>query len=174
MDHKLYIIVAADEMGGIGKDGTLPWHLPDELKYFQQVTTETTDPEKHNMLIMGRTTWESIPAKHRPLKNRVNVVLTRNPDYLAEGATIQHSLDDAIQTADKTIESIFIIGGAQVFSQALERMDLTGIYLTRLHATFDCDTFLPEMPSAIHEPAKQGEAEEGGVSYTYLFYASQE
>lgn len=170
MDQKIYIIVAADENMGIGKNGKLPWHLKHELKYFQDVTTKTKDPDKQNMVLMGRTTWESIPSKHRPLKGRRNVVLTRNPDYEAVGAETIHSLDEALNAADDSIEKIFVIGGAQVFKEMMGRSDLAGIYLTQIHEEYDCDTFFPEIPEEFGEPVNLGGEEEDDVSYNYLFY----
>jgi len=173
-NHNLYIIVAADQKLGIGKDGKMPWHFKNELKYFQDVTTKTEDPEKQNMVLMGRTTWESIPKAHRPLPNRKNVVLTRNPNYEAEGATVCGSLDDALQEADDTIEDIFIIGGGKVFSEVMELPMLDGIYLTHIHTEFDCDTFFPVFPEYFGEPENLGSDKEEGVEYNYLLYRRQD
>ncbi len=170
MEHNIYAIVAADENNGIGKDGKLPWHIPNELKYFQDVTTKTEDPEKQNLIIMGRTTWESVPPPHRPLKDRKNVVLTRNPEYQADGAETFHDLDEAIHSADDSIESIYVIGGGQVFKMVFERSDLTGIFLTQIHQSHDCDTFLPEIPQRFGEPKNLGGEENDEVSYNYLYY----
>ena len=172
-NHNLYIIVAADKKLGIGKDGKMPWHLKNELKYFQDMTTKTEDPEKQNMVLMGRTTWESIPKKYRPLNGRKNVVLTRNPEYEAEGAEICHSLEEAMISADDTVETIFIIGGAKVFEQVMKQLELDGIYLTKIYQTYDCDTFFPVIPEHFGEPKNLGGAEEDDVSYNYLFYSRQ-
>jgi dihydrofolate reductase/thymidylate synthase len=73
------VVVAASKDWGIGKDGGIPWRLPGDMAYFREVTMATTDPEKHNAVVMGRRTWDSIPAKFRPLKGRTNIVLTRTP-----------------------------------------------------------------------------------------------
>ncbi len=172
-NHNLYIIVAVDEEMGIGKDGKMPWNFKSELKYFQDVTSKTEDPEKQNMVVMGRTTWESIPKKYRPLKGRKNVVLTRNPEYSAEGADVHHSLDDAVQSADENIENIFVIGGGKVYAEAINHKKLEGIYLTKIHHTFDCDTFFPEIPDAFGEPVSLGGVEEDEIKYNYLFYKRQ-
>ena len=72
------IVVAMDEQQGIGKGGKLPWHIPGDLKYFKNLTTKTKLPDKKNVVIMGRKTWESLPQNFRPLSKRINVVLTRN------------------------------------------------------------------------------------------------
>lgn len=171
MNQKIYIIVAVDDEMGIGKNGKLPWHLKNELKYFADVTTKVSDPAMKNMVIMGRNTWESIPENHRPLKGRLNVVLTRNSDYSAEDAEVFDSLDAAIDSADSSIETIFIIGGAQVIKQVMSRPDLAGIYLTQIRGTFDCDTFFPEIPTEFGDPVSLGGAEEDGAAYEYLFYS---
>ncbi len=170
MNQKIYIIVATDENLGIGKNGKMPWNLKDELKYFQKVTTKTTNSDKQNMVIMGRTTWESIPEQHRPLKNRKNVVLTRNTNFKVDGANVINSMDDAIASADDTIENIFIIGGASVYKQAIDSIDLDGIYLTQIHKEYECDTFFPEIPNNFKKPISLGGVEEDEVSYEYLFY----
>ena len=170
MNKKKYIIVATDENLGIGKDGKMPWDLKDELRYFQEVTTKTTDPDKQNMVVMGRTTWESIPGQHRPLKNRKNVVLTRNTEFIANGATVFNSMDSAITSADDNIENIFIMGGAQVYKQAVENVDLDGMYITKIHKEYDCDTFFPEIPEKFDESVSLGGVEDDDVSYEYLFY----
>lgn len=77
------IIVAMDSRGGIGKNGALPWHIPEDLKYFQTMTTKTIDPTKQNAIVMGRKVWESLPAKWRPLKNRLNVVLSNSVNSIS-------------------------------------------------------------------------------------------
>ncbi len=161
-------MVACDLKDGIGKNGKLPWHLKGELAYFQKVTTQTKDPHKQNMVIMGRTTWESIPVNNRPLKKRQNVILSRNRDYLASGATVCDSLSDALKLADATIEKIFIIGGATVFKEALETLSLDGIYLTRIDRDFDCDTFLSKIP-ACYSQKEVGSGKEQDISYHCYF-----
>lgn len=170
MNQKIYIVVAVDEAMGIGKDGKLPWHLASELKYFQKVTSETKSADKQNVVIMGRTTWESIPEAHRPLKGRKNVVMTRNENYEAEGALVTHSLDEAFEQVDENSESVFVIGGAQVFDQMMADSRLHGIYLTKIKNRYDCDTFFPEIPEVFGEPQLIGEGEDQGTQFQYLLF----
>ncbi len=172
-NHKVYIVVAVDSENGIGKDGTIPWHLAKEMKYFKELTSTTADPEKKNMVIMGRTTWESIPDKYRPLPNRKNVVLTRNPDYKAEGAIIAHSYEDALALADEDIEEIHVIGGGQIFEESLKHHYTTGLYITKLDRPYDCDTYFPEIPQHFSQRQKLDEDEEDGVRFTYYLYTLQ-
>lgn len=174
MKKRIYIIVATDENLGIGKNGTMPWNLKDELKYFQEVTTKTTDPNKQNMVIMGRTTWESIPEQFRPLKNRKNVVLTRNSEFEAAGATVFNSMDAAIASANDSIENVFIMGGAQVYKQAIEQLNLDGLYITKIHKEYDCDAFFPEIPEKFGNPISLGGVEEDNIGYEYLFYGKKD
>jgi len=168
MTHDLYIIGAVDNSNGIGKDGKLPWHFKKEMAHFKAVTTKVGDPSKVNMVIMGRTTWESIPESFRPLEGRANVVLTRRDDFEAPGAKVAHSFDEAIALADDSIENIFAIGGMDIYSEAMKRDDLTGIYLTRIDADYDVDAYFPGIPADFSDIDPLGMDEEDGTSIVYL------
>lgn len=129
------IIVAATSPNlVIGKDNTIPWHLPTDLKYFKKVTDGST-------VVMGRKSWESLPVKYRPLPNRRNIVVTRNSEYIADGAevinSLVHVIEDLIYEGDK---EIFIIGGAQIYREAFNFA--TKLYLTRVLSDIDGDTKL--------------------------------
>ena len=148
MEKIFNIIVACDRNRGIGKDGDLAWHIPEDLRYFQKVTTQTQDPKKQNIVIMGRKTWDSIPNKFRPLKNRQNIVLSRSLNTLPEPNTnVLQNMEDCYtycqeQLANKSVENCFIIGGGTLYDWALPYSHT--LYITQIHETFDCDTFFPE------------------------------
>jgi dihydrofolate reductase/thymidylate synthase len=116
------VVVSATRDMGIGKDGTLPWKLPGDLKFFKDITVTTSDPSKKNAVVMGRKTWESIPLKFRPLPGRLNVILTRSGSFdfaTAENVVICGSLDSALQLLATTpycltVEKTFIIGGGEI------------------------------------------------------------
>jgi len=129
-------VVAASDNNVIGKDGGLPWHVSSDLKLFKEITMSKP-------VIMGRRTWESLPRK--PLPGRRNIVITRNADYQAEGAEIVRSVDEALAACAGEPE-VSIIGGGQVYAQAMSRTDR--LYLTRIHLTVEGDTFLPDLPEA--------------------------
>lgn len=133
---RISIIVAAATNQAIGKDNQLLWHLPNDLRFFKKTTTG-------HPIIMGRKTYESVG---RPLPNRRNIVITRRPDYLAEGVEVAHSLAQAIALATDNTEEIFIVGGAEIYKQALPLTDR--IYLTRVHTTINGDTYFPEFDSS--------------------------
>lgn len=126
------LIVAMDEGRAIGVDGGLPWHLSEDLQHFKKVTMG-------HHLILGRKTYQSIGGT---LPGRKMIILTRNEDFDAEGCTIAHSLEEALHIAeDRGEEEAFIIGGASVFEQTLPLADR--LYLTRVHAHVEADTFFP-------------------------------
>lgn len=127
------IIVAADENNTIGKDNDLIWHLPDDLKFFKQKTSG-------HPIIMGRKTFESVG---RPLPNRTNIIITRDKNYQVDGCVVVNSLDEALSTTED--EEVFIVGGAEIYKQALPYTDR--VYLTRVHDSFDGDRFFPELGS---------------------------
>lgn len=126
------IIVAVAENNVIGKDNKLIWHLPKDLKHFKETTTG-------HFIIMGRKTFES---NGRPLPNRTNVIITKDKNYKAEGCKIVHSLDEALDFA-KNESEVFIIGGGEIYKQAMPIADR--IYLTKVHQPFEGDTFFPEI-----------------------------
>ncbi len=126
------IIVAVAENNVIGKDNDLIWHLPRDLKHFKETTTG-------HYVIQGRKTFESCG---KPLPNRTNVIITRDNNYRAEGCIVVHSLEDAIKEAKDDSEA-FIIGGGKIYEQAMSLVDR--IYLTKVHQSFEGDTFFPEL-----------------------------
>lgn len=125
------LIAAAAENNALGKNNDLLWHLPEDFKRFKQITSG-------HYIIMGRKTFESFP---KPLPNRTHIIITRQEDYLADGCFVVHSLEEALEIAPQN-EEIFIIGGAQIYKQALPFADK--IDLTRVHIELDADAFFPE------------------------------
>ena len=131
------IIVAVANNNVIGKDNSLIWHLPADMKFFKEKTSE-------HCIITGRKNYESIPEKFRPLPNRTNIVITRQKNYLAPGAIVVDSIEQAIEKALVTGDSeIFIIGGAEIYKQCMHLANR--IYLTQIHHTFEGDAFFPEL-----------------------------
>jgi len=154
MTPPISLIVARADNGVIGADGGLPWRLPDDLKRFKHLTLGKP-------CIMGRRTWESLPKK--PLPGRTNIVVTRNPSFVAEGARVVHSFGEAIMlAASENPPEIMVIGGADIFAAALPRA--ARVHLTEVHATPAGDVILPPFePSVWHETAR-----EGGLTHSYV------
>lgn len=135
-------IAAVAENGTIGREGDLPWSLPDDMRFFMRTTTG-------HHIITGRKNYESIPEKYRPLKGRVNIVITRSTDYTAPGATVVGSLEDALDVARKAgEEEVFIIGGGQIYREAMEKDLVDRAYLTLVHASIPGDTFFPTIDAS--------------------------
>jgi len=174
MTPRLKLIVAQCNGGGIGINGQLPWRIKAEMKFFAQMTTSVTNKSKCNAVIMGRNTWESIPAKFRPLRNRVNIVLSKTLSKAPEGAMLANSLDEAVESLAKNeaIESIWIIGGSRVYNDALSSSHTCRVYLTKVLADFECDTFMPQLDASkyhlVEDPlVPSGVQEENGLEWKY-------
>lgn len=140
------IIVAVDENNGIGRQGDLPWNLKEDMRYFSNTTKSTEDPNKKNVVIMGRKTYESIPAKFRPLPGRHNIVISRNEHYDVgnKNVILATSLNDALSKINKMpdYENVFVIGGAQIYNEAFEHPALNCVHLTKVFLNANCDTFI--------------------------------
>jgi dihydrofolate reductase len=138
----LGLVWAQTSTGAIGKAGTMPWHLPEDLKHFSSLTSG-------HPVIMGRKTWESFPDKYRPLPGRTNIVITRQKAWrdtpAAEGAVAVASLDDALLESQfmPGHETVWIIGGGEIFAQALDLADVAVV--TTIDTTAEGDTFAPEL-----------------------------
>jgi dihydrofolate reductase len=148
----------------IGRDGVMPWHLPEDLRRFRQVTDGAT-------VVMGRTTWLSLPERFRPLPGRRNVVLSRQARFEAPGAEVRHSLDEALALGSPA-ERIWVIGGAEVYAAALPLADRLAV--TEIDAQVDGDARAPvvdstwqrtacDPPTGWHESAT-------GLRYRFLDY----
>lgn len=136
---KIKLIVATSENNVIGIENDLPWHLPNDMNYFKETT-------KNSVVIMGRKNYLSIPNKFRPLPGRINIILTRKKDFSADKCIVTNSLEHAIELAHKEQKkNIFIIGGGLVYQYALDHNLVDTIYLTRVHAKIEGDTFFPKL-----------------------------
>jgi len=145
---KVSLIVAVAENGVIGKDNDLIWNLPNDMRFFKETTTG-------HHVIMGRKNFESIAHKYRPLPNRTNIVITRQSDYKVEGCIVVHSVEEALDIAKNNgEEEAFIIGGGQIYIIALDKDLVDKIYITKVHHSFDGDTFLPELSNKWREESK--------------------
>ena len=135
------ILVAVSPEGIIGKDNSLIWHLPKDMRFFKETTMG-------HHVIMGRKNFESIPHKYCPLPDRTNIVITRQSEYNAKGCIVVNSVEAALEIAKNNgdIEP-FIIGGGQIYKIALEKNLVDKIYLTKVHHSFEGDTFFPELNS---------------------------
>jgi dihydrofolate reductase len=138
------LVVATDQRGAIGRAGGLPWHLPDDLRRFKALTFGKP-------VVMGRKTWDSIG---RPLPGRHNLVITRQAGLDLPGATVVASLEEALAAAGDVPE-VCVIGGAEVFRQALPQVDV--VHLTRVHAQVAADTYLPPLDAAAWEEVAREE-----------------
>lgn len=130
------LIVAVDSNFGIGKNNDLLWHLPADMKFFKTTTQE-------KIVIMGRKNYDSIPPRFRPLPNRLNVVLTRNPNFKAPDCLVFNSLEESLRQLESDEREIFVIGGGQIYAEALKLEALTEMYITFVNHVFDADTFFP-------------------------------
>jgi dihydrofolate reductase len=162
------VVVAADEQRGIGRDGAMPWRLPREMAYFKTLTS-TAAPGTQNAVIMGRRTYESIPEKFRPLVGRLNVALSRAPGYAPQGGLPAGSLDAALAlvAARTDIDRVFVVGGGELYREALAHPACARVYRTLVHARFPADTWLADFESDYTRVSSDGPHEERDAAYTY-------
>ncbi|TXD50936.1 MULTISPECIES: dihydrofolate reductase [unclassified Polaribacter] len=156
------IIAAIAQNNALGKDNDLIWHIPADLKRFKKLTTG-------HYILMGRNTFESIG---RPLPNRTTVIITRNENYVKDGCLIANSLEQALEIA-KEEAHVFIIGGAQVYKNAIEIDAADVLDLTLVHQEFDADVFFPEINLKVwKEVAREDfEADEKNkLAYSFVRY----
>ncbi|PQJ75062.1 dihydrofolate reductase [Polaribacter gangjinensis] len=156
------LIAAIAKNNALGKNNDLIWHLPADLKRFRQLTTG------HHM-IMGRKTYESIG---KPLPNRTTIIVSRNPEYFQEGCLMASSLEDAIQIS-KNEEVICIVGGEQIYRQALENDLVDALDITLVHHEFDADAFFPEIDTKIWEEISREDFkadEKNKFDYSFIKY----
>jgi dihydrofolate reductase len=156
----IILIAAVARNGVIGKDNALPWRLLEDMAHFKALTTG-------HAVIMGRKTWESLPPKFRPLPNRRNIVVTRNPAYVAPGADVAGSLDAAVKICIGG--TAFVIGGAQVYADALPRAGR--LELTEIDADFEGDAFFPAFDRAQWRETKRVPGVgANGLAYAFVTY----
>jgi len=159
---RLALILARARNGVIGKAGGLPWHLPGDLAFFKATTLD-------HVIVMGRKTWDSIG---RPLPRRRSIVVTRNPQWRAEGAEAVPSLDAALALCGAD-EDVYVIGGAELYQAALPRADR--LILTEIDHDFEGDTFLPAPDPALWQEIDRqpGPKKDGQPLYEYAFVTYQ-
>lgn len=163
---KLALIAAYAQNRVVGIDNKLPWHLPEDLKYFKRCTSGKA-------IIMGRKTFDSIG---RPLPNRTNIVISRNPEFNVDGVKVVSTLDEAIELAKAVneingIDEIMVIGGATIYELTLPLADR--LYLTHVHAKVEGDAYFPEVDfSSWHEVerADYSASETNPYDYSFVVY----
>jgi len=156
MKKETNIVVAVGENRVIGKENRLIWKISDDLKRFKAITSG-------HPVIMGRKTFESIG---KALPNRTNIVITRNSDYVRDGIIVTNSLDEAIKKGHDIDNHIFIIGGQDIYSQAIEKADR--IYLTLIHETAEGDAFFPDYSMFKNKISEELKITEDGLKYSFL------
>ncbi|WP_333707662.1 dihydrofolate reductase [Ottowia beijingensis] len=155
---RIGLIWAQARGGVIGKDGAMPWHLPEDLAHFKRTTLS-------HPVIMGRRTWDSVPPRFRPLPERRNIVVTRQGDWHQIGAERASSLREALQQCEST-EQVWIIGGAQIYAQALPLAD--SLVVTEIDADFDGDAFAPAIGPEWHEIARERIVAANGLPLAFV------
>ncbi|KAM3473311.1 hypothetical protein MY8738_008437 [Beauveria namnaoensis] len=201
---ELTLVVAATRSMCIGAGGTMPWKgLRNEMKYFARVTTQLPShcpPGAVNAVIMGRKTWDSIPPKFRPLKDRLNIVISRSatsppppspsPPSLEEPVRVS-SVEGALEYARAHSGGgrVFVIGGGQIYAAVLRRPEARRVLLTSIDAEYECDTFFPiklgtdegtepgwtrrsdeEWKAWTGEETEDGRREEAGIKYEFQMW----
>lgn len=160
---RLGLIWAQAHQRVIGKDGVMPWHLPEDLAHFKRTTLS-------HPVVMGRKTWDSLPPRFRPLPGRDNIVITRQPDWHENGAQRSTSLREALQKCENSTQ-IWVIGGAQIYAQALPLAD--EVVVTEIDADFDGDAFAPALGPEWRELRRETHRSGSGLAFAFVTYVRQ-
>ncbi|MCT9809190.1 dihydrofolate reductase [Acidovorax sp. Be4] len=155
------LIYARAANGVIGHHNAMPWHLPEDLAHFKQLTGG-------NAVVMGRKTWDSLPERFRPLPGRSNIVVTRQADWQAPGALRASSLDDALALAAQHSTDVWVIGGAQIYAQALPLAD--AVEVTEIAQDFAGDAYAPTLGNEWQEASRSEAVSRTGLSYAFVRY----
>ena len=161
------VVVAADLDWGIGKDQGLPWpKLAQDMRHYRKLTTSTPDELSRNAVVMGLKTWQSKEMAGRPLPRRLNIVISRGDLQLPDGVMLARSLDEAI--AVDVVAGMFVMGGAEIYREALAHPSLRWVYLTRVQGHYACEIKIPDLDAhGFVRVPWDGEldAEDNGVRY---------
>ena len=152
------IVVAVADNRVIGQQGELPWHLPADLRHFKTLTLG-------HPIVMGRRTYDSIG---RPLPKRRNIVVTRQLDWTAPGCEVAHTLTEALDLARQTDEEVFVIGGGEIYREALPGADV--VHLTEVHHDFEGDAFFPDLsPGEWREETRERHEPDAQHAHAFSF-----
>ena len=154
------LIVAVDKNWAIGKNNKLMWSIPADMKFFRETT-------QRNVVIMGRKTLESFP-QGQPLKNRVNIVISRKPDYQVKGAVVVHSVEEAVEESKKYEGEVFVIGGESIYRAMLPYCDTA--LVTKIDHAFDADTYFPSLDQDDEWQMTKISEEQNCFDLEYYFY----
>ncbi len=146
--------------GVIGLAGALPWQIPEDMRHFRELTTG-------HPVVMGRRTWDSLPARFRPLPGRRNVVVTRNASWQANGAERAGSFEDALALLAGE-PRVFVIGGGELYADALSLAD--ELLLTEIDAEIEGDTFFPAWHTAFEETSREQHVSDHGIPFSFVTY----
>lgn len=159
---QLHLIFAKARNGVIGRDNTLPWHLPEDMAHFKRVTMGCP-------VIMGRKTWDSLPPRFRPLPGRVNVVVTRQAGWNEHGAHPASNLQEALQFCGQ-FDDVWVIGGAQLYAQAIPLADTAVV--TEIDADFEGDAFAPQFGPQWLETERETHTSVNGLNFSFVTYCN--
>jgi dihydrofolate reductase len=161
---KLKLIYARAANGVIGLNNQMPWHLPEDLAHFKRTTLGCP-------VLMGRKTWESIPAKFRPLPGRANLVITRQPNWQAEGAHVVHSLEEGLTLALAHCpegKDLWVMGGAEIYAQAAPIAEEAVV--TEIEADYEGDAFAPQLGIGWQEILRESHVSSTGLKFSFVTY----
>ena len=160
----IHLIYARAANGVIGLNNNMPWHLPEDLAHFRQLTSG-------HPVVMGRKTWDSLPERFRPLPGRTNIVVTRNADWSAEGVVRASSLEEALHIGTQHGQTVWVMGGAQIYAQALPLADV--VEVTLIHQDFEGDAYAPTLGAEWQVAHREDHVSAKGLPFSFVRYERQ-